>query len=140
MSDVPRRVVRVVAASALLACAGCGTHGTERQVVRQPRLPAALASQLADQSASVAARLHAGDRCGALRLALRLQAQTIDAINSGRVPAAFQEPLQASVNDIAARIRCVPPAPASTSRTTPKEHGKKKGHERHEHKRKGEGD
>jgi hypothetical protein len=129
---VPRRLARVLPALALLACAACGGHHPARQAVRQPRLPATLATQLARQSTSVAAMLDAGDGCGALQLARRLQQRTIDAINSGRVPGAFQEPLQASVNEIAARIRCVPP-PA----TTTTEHKKGKGHREHGH---GEGD
>jgi hypothetical protein len=134
---VLRRLACALPALALLACAACGTQHTARQTVRQPRLPARLASQLAGQSTSVAAMLDAGDGCGALQLARRLQQQTIDAINSGRVPGAFEEPLQASVNEIVARIRCVPVPPA----TTTTEHRKKgKGHHKHEHGEGGKGD
>jgi hypothetical protein len=123
--------VGVAAAAALLVCAGCGArHAEQRVVVRQPRLPAALASQLANRSASVAATLEDGDGCAALRLARELQRQTIEAINTGRIPAAFQEPLQSSVNDIAGRIRCVVPAPP---RPKPKEKSKGKRHRKHEH-------
>jgi hypothetical protein len=129
-----RRALRAAPALALLLCTGCGAHHPERQVVRRPHLPAALASELGGQSASIAARLDAGDACGALRLARVLQQQTIDAINRGRVPGAFQEPLQASVNDIAARIRCVPPAPK------PKGHEKGKGHAGHKHGKRGRSD
>jgi hypothetical protein len=114
--------------AALLA--GCGDQA-RRTAPPPPKLPVALAEQLATHSDAVAAKLDAGDGCGALDEARALQRQAIGAINGRRVPAAFQESLLAATNDLVARISCVP-AP------TPKEeqHGKGKGHGKHG----GEGD
>jgi hypothetical protein len=94
--------------AAALCLAGCG-GGADQDAAPPPTLHRQLAVALADQSDSVARALDAGDDCEALRLAVELQQQTITAINAGRVPAPFQEPLQDRVNDLAGRIRCVPP-------------------------------
>lgn len=107
------------ALAAALCLAGCGS-GAERHAAPQPRLHRQLATAFAERSDGVAEALRAGDTCKALRLAQDLQRQTIAAINTGRVPAAFQEPLQDRVNDLAGRIRCAPPPPSA-------EHGKGKG-------------
>jgi hypothetical protein len=84
---------------------------------------------LADRSDELARVLDTGDQCGALTLAVRLRVETIAAINTGRVPGVFQEPLLDRVNSLATRIRCVSPAPVD--KKDKGEHGKgkkKKGH------------
>jgi hypothetical protein len=93
--------------AAALCLAGCG--GGDKDAAPQPTLHRQLAVALADQSDSIARALDAGDDCKALDLAVALQQQTITAINGGRVPTSFQEPLQDRVNDLAGRIRCLPP-------------------------------
>ena len=75
----------------------------------------------------------AGDSCRAVALARQLQRETIAAINRGRVPTSFQENLTGAVNDLAARVTCVPPPPTSTPTT--KEHGHGN-HEKHGKKHK----
>jgi hypothetical protein len=95
--------------TAALCLAGCGGGG-ERHAAPQPKLPARVASELAQRSDAVAAALLAGDSCRALDEARALQQDTIAAVNDRRVPAPFQEPLLASVNDLLGRIVCVPPA------------------------------
>jgi hypothetical protein len=118
------RVARPIALAFLAAAlAGCG-GGDHNAVPPQPKLPATLARQLAAQSDEVAAKLDAGDGCGALSSAQRLQQLTIAAINAHRVPAALQEPLSAAVNDVPTRIKCTPP-PAEEKHHG---HGKHKGH------------
>jgi hypothetical protein len=92
-----------------LAVAGCGSGSDKRAAPPPPRLPSALASQLAHASDSVAAALDAGDGCSALTLARALQRQTIAAINARQVAAPLQEPLLAAVNDLVGRISCIPP-------------------------------
>jgi hypothetical protein len=72
--------------------------------------------------------LDTGDDCRALTLAGQLRVQTIAAINSGRVPGVFQEPLLDRVNSLATRIRCVPPAPVDKKGKREHGKGKKKGH------------
>ncbi len=109
-----RRLVGVPVLLALLV-AGCGAGEREQTV---PALPPELASQLAARSDAVAAKLDAGDPCGALVDAQGLQQDTIAAINSGRVPPRYQEELTASAGALAASITCTitpPPTPESTA-------------------------
>jgi hypothetical protein len=91
----------------VLLAAGCG--GEERSPA--PRLPAALAADLAARSDSVAARLEEQDPCGARSEARRLQSDAIAAVNARRIPRAFQEELLASVNTLVEAIECAPPPP-----------------------------
>jgi hypothetical protein len=90
-----------------LLLAGCG--GTEREQAPQPRLPRALATELAARTDLVAARLAAGDRCGAQAAAERLRQTTIAAVNERVVPSRFLEELTSGVNALAASIECRPP-------------------------------
>lgn len=113
-----------------LVLAGCGS-GEERRNAPQPKLPQAVATELAERSDQVVAALDGGDPCRALVEAQRLQQDTIQAINDRRVPAPFQEQLGTAVNDLVARIECVPPAD-DDERDKP---GKRKGRKKH-----GEGD
>jgi hypothetical protein len=90
----------------LIALAGCGGGG--------PAIDRAIATELARQADAVAS---ASNPCTARSRARTLQRQTIAAINAGRIPAAYQETLQARVNELAAtfELRCLPaPAPATT--------------------------
>jgi hypothetical protein len=90
----------------VLALTGCGSN-SEHRAAPPPRLPPVLAASLAAQSDEVAQALAAGNSCIALNSAKQLQRETIDAINSRRVPAAFQEHLASSVTDLVSRIECV---------------------------------
>ncbi|HET7044521.1 MAG TPA: hypothetical protein VFI37_06690 [Gaiellaceae bacterium] len=93
----------------VLALAGCG--GAE------PLLPRTTAAPLAKQADAIAARLAAGDACGARDHALALQRRTIAAINARRVPAGLQEPLQSRANELVSELEpeCLPSvAPEST--------------------------
>jgi hypothetical protein len=114
------------ALAAALCLAGCGSDA-KRDVAPAPIFPRRLAVALADRSDEVARVLEAGDGCRALALAGRLRQQTIAAINTGRVPSVFQEPLLDRVNSLATRIQCVPPAPEPDKKDHGKgEHGKGK--------------
>ena len=61
-------------------------------------------------SEDVAEALERGDSCAAEQKAHELQAATVAAINENRVPAPYQEELQASVNELVADVRCEPAA------------------------------
>jgi hypothetical protein len=115
-----------ISAAAVLSLAGCGSSQHPQRA--QPKLPARVANQLAAQSDRVAAALDRGDACRALDEARRLQQATVDAINAGRVPAAFQEQLGSATSDLLNRIVCVRPPPAPT-----KEHGHGKGKHKGKH-------
>lgn len=101
------RSVWLTALSIALVLAGCGG---EQAAPPAPRLPQALAQDLASESEAVARSLEAGDSCGAAEQARQLQQAVIDAINQARVPNAFHEELQGAVNALAGEIICVPPA------------------------------
>jgi hypothetical protein len=119
------RTIAIVLASAALA--GCGS-GAELPPP-PPKLSVAIAEPLAARSDKVAELLVAGDACGALEEARRLQQDAVEAINEGRVPAAFQELLGTAVNDLAGRIRCVaPPQEDDEERGRGKGKGKGKKH------------
>jgi hypothetical protein len=135
---LPRRKIRTrplelgAAAAAALCLNGCG--GAKVEAPPPPAFPRSLATALAARSDAVADALAAGDSCGALAQAHRLQRQTIAAINEGRVPPRLQEQLSSAVNELVARVTCVPPAPAPATQPAekedheqPKQHGKKHG-------------
>jgi hypothetical protein len=113
---------------AALCLAGCG-GSSQHRAAPQPRLPRPVAAALASRSDEVARALTAGDSCRALSLAQQLRRETIAAINTGRVPGAFQEQLGSTVGDLVSRIQCVPVEKKH-------DHGKHKGKD----KKHGEGD
>jgi hypothetical protein len=125
-------ITGAVVAAMLAAAAGCGGHTRVGQRPQQPRLPRALAADLAGRSDLVAARLDAGDACGALAAAKDLQRRAVDAINAHEVPGPLQEPLAGAAASLTVKIRCAPPAPP------PHDHGKHGGEKKHG--KNGEGD
>jgi hypothetical protein len=110
--------------AAVLCLAGCGS-GSEQRAAPQPKLSPPVAAALASRSDEVAQALDSGDSCRGLSLAQQLQQETVAAINSGRVPGAFQEQLGSTVGDLVSRIQCVPAA-------APHDNGKHKGKNKHE--------
>ena len=94
-----------------------------------------LAAALAARSDAVAAALAEGDGCRARSTAQQLQRETITTINSGRIAASLQEELSSAVNDLAARVTCVPPPAAPSGDQRPKHKDK-----RHEKKKHGKDD
>jgi hypothetical protein len=114
-----RRPELVAALGAALCLAGCGS-GSDHRAAPPPKLSASVATSLAARSDEVARALAAGNSCGALAAAKELQRDAIEAINSLRVSAPFQEQLASSVSDLVSRIECVPVE-------EPHDHGKHKG-------------
>jgi hypothetical protein len=125
--------MRRLAVVVVVAVAGCG--GAQAQ---EPKLPRALARQLAAQSDRVATALRAGNGCDAAAAARRLRSEATAAVNAGRVPGALQEPLSSAVNDLVSRTRCVrvpvTPAPAPAPAPPSRDHGKHKGKAKGKHK------
>lgn len=119
-----RRPELVAALLAALWLSGCGS-GPDHRAAPAPKLPPAVASDLAARSDQVARALAAGDACHAADLARQLQQQTIAAVNAHRVPAVFQEDITSTVNDLVGRITCVP------ARKTGEDRGKHKGEKKH---------
>jgi len=116
-----------------LVAAGCGAGTPEKPQPKPPRLPSALAHDWATKADSVAAALAAGDGCTARTRAAALQQQVIAAVNEGRVPRRFLEPLASGVNELVSRIGCTPPPPpvARDDRGHGHGHGKHGGHRKH---------
>jgi hypothetical protein len=105
-------VVLVVALGVAPGIAGCGGSQHAAPPKPVPKLPHALAQSWAQQADDVAAAIDAGDGCTALRRAVTLRMQVVDAVNSHQVPRRYLEPLVSTANDLAGRITCNPPAPA----------------------------
>jgi hypothetical protein len=116
------------ALAAALCLSACGSDGG-KGAAPPPTLPRAVASSLAARSDAVADALAAGNSCEAATMATQLQQETIAAINSGRVAGALLEPLSTGVNDLAARVKCVPPPQQDE-----KGRRKHKGHDKKKHK------
>ena len=119
-----RRPELGAALAAALCLSGCGS-GPDHRAAPPPKLPPAVASDLAARSDQVARALAAGDACRAAGLARQLQQQTIAAVNAHRVPAVFQEEITSTVNDLVGRITCVP------ARKPGEDRGKHKGEKKH---------
>jgi hypothetical protein len=121
-----------------LTLAGCGDSRGSRAA--EPRLPAALAADLATYAEDIADAAAAGDPCAAREQALTLQQETVEAINAGRVPPALQEPLGTAVNNLVHRLVCPPPPAQTTTAQEPDENdGKAKEKSRGKGKGKGKG-
>jgi hypothetical protein len=106
----------------LTACSGEAEPPPE-----QPRLPAAVASDLAQRSDRVADLLAAGDQCGAAQAADELQHATIEAIEQGRVQPAFQEELAAAAAALVNEVNCPPPPPTTTEAEDGEDDGEDEG-------------
>jgi len=108
-----RRALVVLAALGLApGIAGCGGSQQAAPSKPVPKLPQRLAQSWAQQADDVAAAIDAGDGCTALRRAVTLRTQVVDAVNARRIPRRYLEPLVSTANDLAGRITCNPPAPA----------------------------
>ena len=100
----------LTASSFLVLLAGCGGGGKVERPTPPPKLPGAVARQLAARADRIASRLDAGDTCGAIAQATALRSEVTAAINAGRIPQAFLEPLSSSVNGLVGRVGSCQPA------------------------------
>jgi hypothetical protein len=117
--------------AATIVVSSCG-GSAERAAPPPPRLPRALVQDFAQRADEIAQRLDAGDDCGALDAATKLQQRSIALV--GRVPAVYQETLQRTINDLVGRIHCTPPPaapPAAPSAPPAHDNGKHKGEKKH---------
>lgn len=121
-----RRAVLLLVVASLLA--GCGGGARRAQRPPAPRLPHALAQAWSREASSVAAALAADDGCAAAARAGRLRTEVIAAVNAGRVPRPLLEPLTSAVNQLPARITCVPKPAKPAKAPKPGKHGHGHGH------------
>jgi hypothetical protein len=119
----------LTASSCVLLVAGCGGGERAAPQPRPPRIPADIAQRLAAE-ADLIATAQAGS-CTARAAAARLQGEVIQAIQSGRVPRRYQEPLMSTANGLVDRLTvCTDP----TRRSEPAgKHGKRAKHEKKKH-------
>jgi hypothetical protein len=122
-----RKLLIVIALGAALAPTSCG--GSDQSSADAPKLPRALASDLADASEAIADALDAGDVCGAAGLADQLKDAVDAAVSAGQVPSELQGELQQAALDLQNGLNC----PARPEEEEPEEgenaQGKKKGHD-----------
>jgi hypothetical protein len=131
----PVIVVLLVVIAALTAGCGSAMQTVERKP--PPKLPRALASQLAHESDGIAAAVDSGDACRAQELGAALRMHATATI--GHVPARYRESLSSGVNAVVTQLpACVPVSPAHGGdddeqdkgppgqRDKPKGHGKAK--------------
>jgi len=116
--------------SSVALAAGCGSSDREQPKVKPaPRIPAAVAQQLAVDADAVAS----AQGCAARAPAKQLLDDVIAA--SPRIPARYQEPLTSAANALYARIPACPP-PQGHGKGKKPEHGKgKKPKHGHGHKK-----
>ncbi len=122
------RSVSLAASSCALLLAGCGGGGRAAPKPRPPRIPADVAQQLATEADQVAAA--STEDCSARGAATRLRQDVIAAIQSGRVPPRYQEPLLSSANDLVDRIGACTPQPQGEKHGRDKHKKKPPKHER----------
>ncbi len=106
-------------ASSVLLLAGCGGSSTPPKQPPAPKIPAAVAHQLAAAADAIAANVGCAGHGAATKLLNDLTA------NISQIPARYQEPLTTAANDLAARVpACAEPKPKPDK--PPGEHKHKK--------------
>jgi hypothetical protein len=109
-------IASLAACSAALL-AGCGSSGhSPPNIKSEPKIPAAVAQQLAADASAVASR----QGCAARAPAKQLLDDVIAA--SGRIPGRYQETLTSAANELYARIPACPAPPAHPPKPKP-DHG-----------------
>jgi hypothetical protein len=94
---------------ALLALSACGGGNDARP--EEPGLRRAVAERLAQESEAIAAKLDAGDTCGAAQQADVLVDAVEQAIGEGDVPAEFQSELLQTARQLQNNVNCPEPPP-----------------------------
>jgi hypothetical protein len=119
-------LLTLIALGAALATTSCG--GSSQSSADEPKLPHALAADLAEKSEAVAAALDAGDECGAATLADELKDAVDAAVADGRIPSEFQGELEGTAVELQNGINCTE-QPEKEDQGEDRGKGKKKGHE-----------
>lgn len=122
-----RKLLIVIALGAALAPASCG--GSDQSSAEAPKLPRALASDLADTSEAIADALDAGDVCGAAGLADQLKDAVDAAVSAGQVPPELRGEVEQAALDLQNGVNC-PAPPEEEEEDGEKGKGKKKGHDK----------
>jgi len=123
-----RLFIGLAALAVVLGAVGCGSGSGSSQGDTTAAIPSSVASDLAAQSESIASALDAGDECGAAQQADDLRHAVEDAVAAGEIPAAYQDELEAAVENLQNTANCTEEGDED------KEHGKgkAKGHDKHD--------
>jgi len=106
-----------------LLLAGCGGSSTPPKQPPAPKIPAAVAHQLAADADAIAANVGYAGHGAATKLLADLTA------NISQIPARYQEPLTTAANDLAARVpACAAPTPKPDEKPPGEHKHKKHGH------------
>jgi hypothetical protein len=132
----------LAAALAALSCAamlaGCG--GGEAEPERRtepPKIPSAVADELAERSEAVAEKIEAGDVCGAAHEADALEDRVEALIAAGDIPRRYQDELRSEAIWLRDNVNCPQAAPPPPEE---KEEDEEKKEEEDGNKGKGNGD
>jgi hypothetical protein len=146
---MPRRLAAPLAALACAATlAGCGGGDTDPERRSEPpKIPSALADELANRSEAVATKIEAGDVCGAAHDADALEDRIEALIASGDIPKRYQKELHSEAMWLRDEVNCpqapppaAPPAPEEEDEDDGDDKGKDKGNGKGEGDGDGEGD
>jgi hypothetical protein len=123
---------------ALVACGG-GEPEPERRS-EPPRIPSAVANELAGKSEAVAQKIDAGDVCGAARDADVLEDRVEALIAAGEIPRRYRDELHSEAIWLQDRVNCPQPAPPQQEEEKEDEEEKEKEKEKEDDKGKGNGE
>jgi hypothetical protein len=118
------RLAGLASLALVVALAGCGGATPQTGTSAIPR---SAADKLAAQSESIAAAWEAGDTCGAAQQADDLRHAVEDAVAAGEIPAAYQNELEAAVENLQNTANCT-----EEGDTEKEPEGKAKGHDKHD--------
>jgi hypothetical protein len=99
----------LAATGVVVTLAACGGGGDARP--EEPQIPRALAERLAAESEAIAAKLDAGDTCGAAQQADILENAVEQAIAAGDIPEEFRAELLDTARGLQSDVNCPPPPP-----------------------------
>ena len=122
---------------ALVACGG-GEPEPERRS-EPPRIPSAVANELAERSDAVADKIDAGDICGAARDADALEDRVEALIAAGEIPRRYRKELQSEAIWLQANVNCPQPTPPPQEDEKEDEEEKKKEKDEDDNKGRGNG-
>lgn len=106
----PRMQTVAAALLTLLALTACGEDATQRDA----RLDAGTAAVLAEAADRVAARIDAGDDCGAMEEAELLFSRTREGVADGTVSPEVAREIEDVTAAVTAHLRCDEPSPEPT--------------------------
>ena len=130
-----------LAAFACVAAAGCGGGDAEPERRSEPpKIPSAVANELAERSEAVADKMDAGDVCGAALEADALEDRVEELIAAGDIPRRYRGELHSEAIWLRDEINCPdPPAPPEDDEDDQKKEEEEKGKGDNKGKGKGEG-